>query len=648
MRHFLTIIILTFFAALPLSAAQRQFELVSPDGLNVMTVTADKDGIVYSVSRDGSLLFKSARLSMAVGDDLWGAGDRLKKVRRNSVDVAVSFTVPRKYRSTKEQYNALTLVFNDYDIEFRAYNDGVAHRFVGKKDAVLQVREENAGWRFAEDCLSYTLLTDKLQNWFEENYTVSVLSELPRDKFSIAPVMVRADNAVVLLAEANLYNYSGSYLRPTGNGFDYIFADYPSELEFFDGTNKLYATERYDYIVKCNVARTFPWRVAGIFQDDISMLGSELIYLLSDRTADDFSWVKPGKVLWDWWNDRNIYGVDFVSGINTATYMYLVDYAAVHGFEYILIDEGWSEKDDLLTLNPETDIPGICAYAAAHGVGVCLWAKWINVDRQMDEAFALMSSWGVAGVKIDFMDRNDAIMVNFYERVAKKAAECKMLVDFHGSYPNEGMRAKYPNLMTREGVLGLEYNKWSNRATPEHQLIIPYLRQWAGPMDFTPGAMLNVHQDCFLATQREPMGQGTRCHHLAMYVIYESPLQMLSDSPSKYDENPDCLPFLEAVPSVWDDTIPLWGAVGKDIALARRSGDDYYIAVMSSGEKCKKMLNLSFLPDGKYEMSYYADGINAGRNAKDYKHGTCIVDNKDIISVELELDGGYVAVLRKL
>lgn len=647
MKYFWTLFFLTF-AVFPLHAAQRQYVLTSPDGQNVMTVSADKTGVKYSLSRNGGSVLESAPISMSVGTDVWGVNGRVKRVKRAAVRSEVNFVVPRKYRTTDERYNAMTLVYGDYDIEFRAYDDGVAYRFVGKRNLVLPIREETAGYRFAGDYMSYTLLTDKLQNWYEENYTISALSALPQDKFSIAPVMVRTDNANVLLAEANLYNYSGAYLRPNGKGFDYIFADYPSKLELFDGTNKIYATQRYDYIVECNVARTFPWRVVGIFPDDISMLGSELIYLLSDRTADDFSWVKPGKVLWDWWNDRNIYGVDFVSGINTDTYMYLVDYAAAHGFEYILIDEGWSERDDLLTLNPETDIPGICAYAAARGVGVCLWAKWINVDRQMDEAFALMSSWGVAGVKIDFMDRNDAIMVNFYERVAKKAAECKMLVDFHGSYPNEGMRAKYPNLMTREGVLGLEYNKWSNRATPEHQLIIPYLRQWVGPMDFTPGAMLNVHSDCFLATQREPMGQGTRCHHLAMYVVYESPLQMLSDSPSKYDENPDCLPFLEAVPSVWDETIPLWGTVGKDIALARRFGEDYYIAVMSSGENAKKMLNLSFLPDGKYEMSYYADGINAGRNAKDYKHGTRIVENKDIISVELELDGGYVAVLRKL
>ena len=276
--------------------------------------------------------------------------------------------------------------------------------------------------------------------------------------------------------------------------------------------------------MKCGLDRAFPWRVTGIFDDDASILGSELIYLLSDKTRNDYSWVRPGKVLWDWWNHNNIYGVDFKAGINTATYLYMVDFAAEHGIEYLLIDEGWSERDDLLTLNPEVDMPAVCRHAAEKGVGIMLWAKWINVDRQLDEAFEMMRSWGVKGVKIDFMDRNDAKMVNFYERVARKAEECRMLVDFHGSYPNEGMRAKYPLLMTREGVVGLEYNKWSDRATPRHDLIIPFLRMWVGPMDYTPGAMLNAQRESFRVNAVEPMSQGTRVHQLAMYVVSRKPV----------------------------------------------------------------------------------------------------------------------------
>ena len=492
-------------------------------------------------------------------------------------------------------------------------------------------------------------MTKELQNWYEEDYTIAPLSALPEDMMSLTPLMVTTDNSYLLFAEADLYDYSGSYLRPVEGGFDLVWSDYPSKEEFFDGTNKLYAVERYDYIVKCNVARTFPWRVVGTFDKgaEIDMMSSDLIYLLSEKTAEDYSWVKPGKVLWDWWNNNNIYGVDFKAGINTATYMYMVDYAAAHGFEYILIDEGWSGRDDLLTLNPETDIPAVCRYAQGKGVGVCLWAKWINVDRQLDEAFDLMKSWGVKGVKIDFMDRNDAIMVNFYERVAKKATECRMLVDFHGSYPNEGMRAKYPNLMTREGVVGLEYNKWSERATPGHQLIIPYLRQWVGPMDFTPGSMLNAQKDCFRISNIEPMSQGTRCHHMAMYVVYESPLQMLSDSPTKYDENPQWLPFLEIVPSVWDETFPLWGQIGKNIAVARRSGDRYFVGAMSAGAPESAQISLDFLPEGEWMVKCYEDGLNAEKNGKDYRTSSRTVTNKDVLAVGFASNGGFVAVFEK-
>ena len=309
-----------------------------------------------------------------------------------------------------------------------------------------------------------------------------------------------------------------------------------------------------------------------MFDNASSILQSELIYLLSEEKeqAADYTWVKPGKVLWDWWNDRNIYHINFKSGINTDTYLYLVDYAAKHHIEYVLIDEGWSARNDLLTLNPDVDIPRICEYATEKGVGIQLWSKWVNIMRQMDEAFAQFSKWGVKGVKIDFMDRNDAKMVNFYEQVAIKATQYKLLVDFHGSYPNEGMRRKYPNLMTREGVIGLEYNKWSKRATVTHDVIIPYLRMWVGPMDYTPGAMLNAHPETFYENQHEPMSQGTRSHQLAMYVVYESPLQMISDSPTKYDKNLRSFEFIKSIPTTWDETVPLEGEVGEYIALARR------------------------------------------------------------------------------
>jgi alpha-glucosidase len=270
------------------------------------------------------------------------------------------------------------------------------------------------------------------------------------------------------------------------------------------------------------------------------------------------------------------------------------------------------------------------------------------MDRQLTDALDLLASWGVKGIKVDFMERNDAEMVNFYERVAREAAARQMLVNFHSSYPADGLHAKYPNVMTREGVVGLEYNKWSERATPKHQLIIPYLRQWASGMDYTPGSMVNTQKKFFRVRHDDPMSIGTRCHHIAMYVVYESPLQMLSDSPSKYDMSPELLPFLESVTTVWDETFPLWGTIGEDIAVARRNGNVYYIGAMSAGDESEKDISLSFLPDGEWKMTIWKDGINAGKNAVDYKKTEMTVTSETVIPIWFAPNGGFVAIVERL
>ncbi len=634
--------VFVIFCLLPMVVLSKSLELISPDGKNKVILATDKQ-VTYSVERNGDVILTASELTLKAGNNIWGVG-RPVKIEYSSQSEDVTFIVPRKYKHVKNEYNQLLLRYKDHSIEFRAYNDGVAYRFIGKNKKSAPVNE-NVIFNFDSDYLTYTLLTNKLQNWYEENYTIKPFSQLPKDSFSIVPVMVDLKKYKVLLAEANLYDYSGLYLQPESLGFKGVFSNYPKQEEFFDGTNKIYATERQDYIVNTSLNRTFPWRVIGVFDKEIDILSSELIYLLSDNTekGTNYSWIKPGKVLWDWWNDRNIYQVDFASGINTTTYMYLIDYAAKHNIEYVLIDEGWSEKDDLLVLNPAVDIPAICKYAEEKKVGVFLWAKWINVDKQLDVSFNLMKSWGIKGVKIDFMDRNDAKMVNFYERVAKKAYECKFLINFHGSYPNEGMRAKYPHLMTREGVVGLEYNKWSKRATPDHDVIIPYLRMWVGPMDYTPGAMLNAHFDTFYACQSEPMSQGTRSHQVAMYIVYESPLQILSDSPSKYDENQESFDFIKQIPTIWDETVPLAGETGEYIVIARRSGDTWYIGALNGKTPRDVEIDLSFIGENHKWIKIHIDGINANRQAKDYAIEKKLINRK--LKISMAQGGGFAGIV---
>jgi len=621
-------------------------ELLSPDGTNQVVIHSDNK-VTYSVLRRGVTILENASLSLTVGNQVWGEGKKCRKVERRSVSQSTSFIVPRKYREVKDEYNQVVLHYTGYQIEFRAYNDGVAYRFISTTENKQPVNDESVNYAFSGDYWSYTLLTDQLQNWFEQNYTIKKVNDLPRDSFSVAPVMVEVDGFKVLLAEANLYNYAGMYLQAGDESFQAVFAKYPDEEIAIENNSKLYASTRKDYIIPQCGKRTFPWRVTGLFDCATDILNSELIYLLSDAPSTvDYSWIKPGKVLWDWWNDRNIYQVDFNSGINTRTYLYLVDYAAKHGIEYILIDEGWSDWNDLLKLNPDVDVPEICRYAAEKGVGVQLWAKWVDVAKQMNEAFDLFSRWGVKGVKIDFMDRNDAKMVNFYEEVAIKAAQHKLLVDFHGSYPNEGMRRKYPHLMTREGVVGLEYNKWSDRATVTHDVIIPYLRMWVGPMDYTPGAMLNTHPETFYYNQHEPMSQGTRSHQLAMYVVYESPLQMISDSPTKYNECPESFEFIKRIPTVWDETVPLSGEIGEYIAVARRLGDTWYLGAMNGTTPRDIEVDLSFVGKGKRIIKSHIDGKNATHQAKDFQVMETVLPENEKLKISMTRGGGFIGMIK--
>lgn len=638
------IVLLLFVCSLSIVA--KPIDVSSPDGKNKVVIETDCK-VTYSVFREGTQIMANSPLSLTVGDRVWGEDKKCGKIERKSVSEPVHFIVPRKYREILDNYNQVVINYKGYKIEFRVYNEGVAYRFISTSGNTDPVKGEQVQYRFTQDHVTYTLLTDQLQNWFEQDYTVKNINALPRDSFSVAPVMVKVNKYKVLLAEADLYNYAGMYLRPGDKSFTGVFAYYPDKEEPADGDNKIYAATRKDYIIPQCGKRSFPWRVTGIFDNDHDILNSELIYLLSEDIPKDadYSWIKPGKVLWDWWNDRNIYNVDFKSGINTSTYLYLIDYAAKHGIEYILIDEGWSERNDLLKLNPAVDIPQICKYAETKGVGVQLWAKWVNVDRQLNEAFDQFVKWGVKGVKIDFMDRNDAKMVNFYERVAIKGVENKLLIDFHGSYPNEGMRRKYPNLMTREGVVGLEYNKWSKRATVKHDVIIPYLRMWVGPMDYTPGAMLNAHHETFYDNQHEPMSQGTRSHQLAMYVVYESPLQMVSDSPAKYDENMGSFEFIKSTPAVWDETVPLAGEIGEFIVVARRSGNSWYIGAMNGDTPRSVEVDLSFLGEGTRKIIAHIDGINASHQAKDFKVVESVITNQKL-KIDMVRGGGYIGIIK--
>jgi len=351
-------------------------------------------------------------------------------------------------------------------------------------------------------------------------------------------------------------------------------------------------------------------------------------------------------VAWDWWNANNIYGVDFRAGVNTLTYKYYIDFAARYGIEYIILDEGWYPLGNLLVNAPDMDVDELFRYGKEKGVGIVLWVTWKTLEDQLEPALERFTKWGAAGIKVDFMQRDDQWMVNYYEKVAREAAKRHMLVDFHGAYKPTGLIRTYPNVITSEGVKGLENSKWSKDVTPEHDVTLPFIRMLAGPMDYTPGAMLNAQDKDFAASFNRPMSQGTRCHQLAMYVVYESPLQMLADNPSNYLREPECMEFLAGVPAVWDQTKALDAKVGDYVLVARRHGKDWYVGAMTDWTARTLTADLSFLGAGSYEAQIYQDGVNADRYAGDYKKTTRTVTAKDKIEVKLAPGGGWAARLR--
>jgi alpha-glucosidase len=434
------------------------------------------------------------------------------------------------------------------------------------------------------------------------------------------------------------------WLRGSGSGrLSATFPPYPLKQEL-NRDRDYKVTQSADYIAKTSGTRTFPWRLLGIVERDGDLLTNQLVYLLAKPSqVADTTWIKPGKVAWDWWNANNIYGVDFKAGINTETYKYYIDFAAKYGIEYIILDEGWYKLGNLLEVVPEMNVEELVAYGRERNVGIILWAVWKTLDDQFEPALNQFQRWGVKGIKVDFMQRDDQLVINFYYRLCREAANRKLLVDFHGGIRPAIMTRTWPNLISTEGVQGMEHLKWSDVSDPEHNVTIPFTRMFMGPMDYTPGAMLNASKGSFAHIFQRPMSLGTRCHQLAMYVVYESPLQMLADSPSNYLREAETMQFLGPVPTVWDETRVLDGRIGEYVLVARRKDREWYVGAMTNWTARELEIDFSFLPEGSFRMVAYQDGVNANRYGSDYKQVKSAVSKATRLKVKLAEGGGWAA-----
>lgn len=630
--------------------AQKQTELTSPNGeLKVSFNISDK--IYYDVSYNNDVLLKNNYLQLNLRNEILGQNPKLSNQKRSQVKSESKPVVPLKFSTVKDEYNQLLLTFKgDYSVEFRAYNDGIAYRFITNKKTEVEVLGEDFVVNFPAGYLLHLQQPGSFKTAYEEPYTHIESQEWKAtDKMSVLPVLIDTKKQYkILISESDLIDYPCLFLKGTGtNGMQSVFPKVP--LEFGDdGDRSVKLLKEADYIAKTSGKRNYPWRYFVITKDDKQLIENTMTYNLATKSQlQDISWIKPGQVSWEWWNDASPYGpdVNFVAGYNLETYKYYIDFASEFGIPYIIMDEGWAMSTrDPYTPNPKVDVHELIRYGKEKNVGIVLWLTWLVVENNF-EIFRTFQEWGVKGVKIDFMDRSDQWMVNYYERVAKEAAKYNILVDFHGSFKPAGLEYKYPNVLSYEGVRGMEQ---MGGCTPDNSVYFPFMRNAVGPMDYTPGAMISMQPNVYCGQRPNSASIGTRAYQLALFVIFESGLQMLADNPTLYYRNEDCTRFITQVPTTWDETKALAAQVGEYTIVAKRKGDKWYIGGMTNNKETSREfeLDLSFLNNGKtYTMTSFEDGINAGRQAMDYRKKSSTVKSGDKIKINMARNGGFAAVI---
>jgi alpha-glucosidase len=637
----------------------------SPDGTLKVTVTIDQD-IRWSVEADGKTVLNPSQIAMQIGEnETWGVAPRLKKAVVGKIDEVIPAPLYKKAQ-VDDKCSTLTLTFKgDYAIEFRAYDEAAAYRFISTRKGAYTVKNEISEYAFAGEptvFCSYTRsnankeFSEQYFNSFETPYVIEPMTKMGQKRLMFLPVLVDMGDRKVCITETDLTSYPGMYLYNSNNDntLESHYAPVPDKIKQ-GGHNMLQGLveSRKPYIAEVEGERSFPWRICIVANNDAELLDDDMVFRLShENVIGDTSWIKPGKVAWEWWNDWGLRGVDFQPGVNNRTYEYYIDFAAANGIEYVILDEGWNvnRKADLMQVIPEIDIKHLCNYAKDRGVGIVLWGGYWAVDRDMENVFKHYSELGVKGFKIDFMDRDDQKMVEFYERAAALGAKYHLMCDFHGAYKPCGLSRKYPNVVNYEGVNGLEQMKWSrfsdfDQVTYDTQ--IPFIRMVAGPMDYTQGAMLNGTKSSYRVSNSDPMSQGTRCHQLAMYVVFEAPFNMLCDSPSNYEQEPECTQFIASIPTVWDQTKALDGKVGEYAVIARRSGDDWYVGGLNNWNQRQVEIDLSFLPEGQYELVNMVDGYRANVIARDFRIVKQSVDSSKKVKVTMAQGGGFAMKLIK-
>lgn len=638
------------------AGAQKTYQLASPDGKLKATVEVDKD-IRFSLMHEETPVLSPSVIRLELTDGtILGDRPKVRKVSKASVDAVIPTPFYKK-SEVKEQYNETSLTFQgNYQVIFRLYDDGMAYRFATQRKDSLYIKNEGASYRFAQDHKAIVPYVNggggksfeqQFFSGFENVYTTASLTQLDSKRLMFLPLLVELDGGKKLcITEADLDRYPGMFLHSTAEApaLTGIFATYPKQTE--TTRTRVLVKQREDYIAKTEGTRNFPWRAFIVANHDAELADNDMVYKLAEPSRiGDASWLKPGKVAWEWWSQANLYGVDFRAGMNTETYKYYIDFAAANRLDYVIIDGGWYDygTQDLFTPMPALDVPEVVAYGKRKNVGIVLWMGYPALQKNLEKTVKHYADLGVKGFKIDYMDRDDQIVTGFLYEMADLCARHHLFVDYHGTSKPAGLQRTYPNVLNFEGVSGLEQLKWAPRSMDmvTYDVTIPFIRMVAGPMDYTPGAMRNAIRQNYAPVYSEPMSQGTRCRQLATYIVFEAPLNMLSDRPSNYNREAECLHFMAAVPTVWDETKVLNGRVGEYIALARRTGDTWYVGGLTNWEARDMELDLSFVEGNGHRIELFRDGINADRAARDYRKEVIRLPADKKLKVHLAPGGGF-------
>ncbi len=638
------------------AAKEKKYVLSSPDGTLKVEISAGNE-LAYQVMHGNDTILSHSNIGLVlengtiVGKTPRITGERRRKIKDNIESPFYRF---KEFVATG---NELDLKLKGgFGIIFRAYNEGVAYRFYTTQSSDIIIKEEQAEFNFKEDYTAYLPYTtnDKkpMAMAYQNVYDVTPLSKA-QPKLAFLPVTVDCGSVKLTLLESDLEAYPGMFVQSQQGkyGLKGVFAPYPAKTDFYPWRKQEYVTETIDFISRSRGSRSYPWRVLAITEKDTDMPVNNLVYALaSPNRIGDTSWIKTGKVAWDWWNDWNLKGVPFKAGINMDTYKYYIDFASRNGIEFIVLDEGWYDpkSGDMLTVIPELDLPELIAYGKSKGVEIVLWTVFNVLDSQLEAACKKYADMGIKGFKVDFLDRDDQTAVEMVYRIAEMTARYKLTLDLHGIYKPTGINRTYPHIINFESVFGMEEVKWTDikNNMPLYDVTFPYIRMMAGPVDYTPGAMRNATKADWRAMYYTPASMGTRCHQLAAYIVHDSPFTMLCDAPTNYLNEQECVDFIASLPVEVDSTFIASGELGKYIVTVRKKDVNWYIGGMTNWDERDVQLDFSFLPEGmSYTAVLFKDGVNANKQAEDYRKETIRIDKDSRLTLHLASGGGFAMKL---